>query len=156
MNMKKINYKTYIILILITLLGGALTGLIISPGVDAYKETVIKPPLTPPAIVFPIMWSILYVLMAISAGMVKNSCDDKDVLFIYWIQLFVNYFWSFIFFGFNKYLFAFIWLLLLLCLIIAMTVSFYKRNKKAAYIQIPYILWVAFAGYLNFGVFLLN
>ena len=154
--MKKSNIKNYAVIILITLLGGIITGFVTMPGTQEYNDTVIKPLLSPPSIVFPIVWSMLYVLMAIAAAIVKNESNDKDVLFPYWMQLFANYIWSFIFFGFHAYLLAFLWLILLFILIIVTIRSFYHTNKKAAYLLIPYVLWTAFAGYLNLAVYILN
>ena len=156
MNMKKSKIKAYIFFILVTVLGGLLTGYITSRGVYDYELSVITPALTPPSEVFPVVWTVLYTLMGISAAMIWNATENGDDLFIYWMQLLVNYFWSFLFFGFKMYLIAFVWLLMLLVLIISMIVSFYSKRKLASYLQIPYALWVAFAGYLNFSIWMIN
>ncbi|MBQ0111484.1 MAG: tryptophan-rich sensory protein, partial [Oscillospiraceae bacterium] len=108
----------------------------------------------------PVVWSILYILMGVATYMVVSSRAPKTktdkAIFVYAIQLAVNFFWSIIFFNLNAYLFGFIWLVLLLFLVVYTTKLFYDCDKTAGYLLIPYILWVTFAGYLNFGVFLLN
>ena len=117
-----------------------------------------KPPLSPPGVVFPVVWSILYLLMGISSAMIlcSDSQDKIQALKLYAAQLTVNFFWSIIFFAFGWRLFAFFWLVLLLILTAEMIRSFYQVDKKAAYLQIPYLLWLVFAAYLNFGVWMLN
>jgi len=126
---------------------------------DIYKS-IVQPPLAPPAILFPIVWSILYIVMGIGSALIYNSAaDEKDktqALFVYALQLAVNFFWSILFFNVRAFLFSFIWLLLLWVLIIIMIVRFSKVNKVAAYLQIPYLLWVTFAGYLNLAIYILN
>ncbi len=149
--MKK--WKTYAAYIIVTLLGGILVALITMDGMQVYSALE-KPMLTPPAWLFPIAWTILYILMAIGAS--RYALKSKMISGVYFLQLIVNYLWSIIFFNFNAYLFAFFWLLLLLALVIIMTVQFYKVDKLAGLLQIPYILWLAFAGYLNIMVYLLN
>ena len=121
-------------------------------------ESAAKPPLTPPAAVFPVVWAILYVLMGVSAAIVYSSDapGKQTALAVYAAQLLVNFCWSLIFFVAKAYLPAFLWLLLLLVLIIIMIAKFYPISRTAAYLQLPYLLWVLFAGYLNFMIFLLN
>ena len=152
-----IKLKPLIISIIIPLLIGGLSGLLTRSNISVFAS-LNKPPLTPPAIVFPIVWTILYILMGISAYLIyiSDSQYKSDALRAYALQLIVNFFWSIIFFNFNAYLFAFIWLVLLWILIIIMIISFCKIDKTAAYLQIPYLIWVTFAGYLNFSIFLLN
>ena len=152
MNLIK-KYKTYIIQIGIALLIGGLSSLATMGNFDIF-DNITKPPLTPPMWVFPVVWGILFVLMGIGAALVYKTAGY--IPFVYWLQLAVNFLWSIIFFNMQAYLFAFIWLLLLLALIIIMFIEFYKINKTAAYLQIPYILWVTFAGYLTFAIWLLN
>lgn len=152
--------KPYIISIAIALLVGGLSALLTKSGMEEYQK-VNQPPLSPPMIVFPIVWTILFTLMGISSAIIyeKGKYDDVEIgsaIRIYGLNLIVNFFWSIIFFNLGAYLFAFIWLLLLLVIIILMIVEFYKISKIAALIQIPYLLWVAFAGYLNFMIYLLN
>jgi len=147
------KYKPYLIEIIIALLVGGLSALLTKGGMKSF-EFVTKPPLTPPSFIFPIVWSILFILMGISAGLSQKTVGR--VPFSYRLSLLVNFFWSLIFFNMQAYLFAFIWLLLLLALIITMIYEYLKINKTAAYLQIPYLLWVIFAGYLTFSVWLLN
>ena len=154
------KYKTYIISILIALGVGGLSALLTSNNMNLYNE-IITPPLSPPSILFPIVWTILYVLMGISSAMIYNQKEDypkevRNALIVYAINLFLNFTWSIIFFNFKAYFFAFIWLLLLWATILTMIVKFYNIKPTAGYLQIPYLLWVTFAGYLNLSIFLLN
>ncbi|MBO5477299.1 MAG: tryptophan-rich sensory protein [Clostridia bacterium] len=149
------KFKIYFKSILIPLLVGAIIGFITSGSMD--YNTLEKPPLSPPGVLFPIVWTILYTLMGISYGILKsNSLVDSNINSIYYLQLFVNALWSIFFFTLKWRFFAFLWILLLLALVITMTIKFYNKNKIAGLLQIPYILWVAFASYLNLGTFLLN
>lgn len=151
--MKKI--KIYAKSILIPVLIGGIVGLIISSAID--YNSLQKPFLAPPSIVFPIVWTILYVLMGISYGILKSkSLTDKKIDLIYYIQLAVNAAWSIIFFLLKWRLFAFIWILLLDILVILMIIKFYKKDKTAGFLQIPYILWTLFASYLNLAIYILN
>lgn len=145
------KYKPYIVQILIALLVGGLAGLITKGSFSTYGE-LIKPTLAPPPMLFPIVWAILYILMGISAGISYKT--SGQIPFIYWLQLFVNFLWPIIFFNMQAYLFAFIWIVLLLVLIVLMIIEFYRINKLAAYIQIPYLVWTAFATYLTFFIWL--
>ena len=126
---------------------------------EAFRETVRQPPLSPPAIVFPIVWTILYALMGIGAARISVAPDSQNRrrgLNLFIIQLIVNFFWSLIFFNAQAYGFAFLWLLLLWFLVLWMAVSFYRVDPAAALLQIPYLLWLTFAAYLNYGVWMLN
>ena len=145
--------KKLILYILTTLGLGSLPALFVK--FNEYKN-VIKPPLSPPGVLFPIVWTILFILMGISIYRVTNNIDNKNLVILYYAQLIVNALWTPIFFGLNSYLFAFIWLLLLLILVVIMTIKFYNVDKVSAYLLIPYIIWLLFAGYLNLGVYLLN
>lgn len=145
--------KKLILYILTTLGLGSLPALFVK--FNEYKN-VIKPPLSPPGVLFPIVWTILFILMGISIYRVTNNSDNKNLVILYYAQLIVNALWTPIFFGLNSYLFAFIWLLLLLILVVIMTIKFYNVDKVSAYLLIPYIIWLLFAGYLNLGVYLLN
>ncbi len=152
--------KPYIISILIALGVGGLSALLTMGSMDIYKE-IKTPPLSPPSILFPIAWTALYILMGISAAMIyKDSFasvkEKKLALSPYASSLIVNFAWSIIFFNFRAFLVAFVWLLFLLFLIIRTIFLYAKINKTAAHLQIPYAIWVAFAGYLNIGIFLLN
>lgn len=157
--MLKTNWKTYVGWIVFTEAVGLAAGLLTMDAMELYKTEVIKPPLSPPAIVFPIVWVILYALMGWGAALVSLNTRGKDrsiAIGLYLAQILFNFFWSIIFFNRGDYLFALIWIVLLLVLIIAMTVYFGRVSKTAAYLQIPYIIWVAFATYLNAGVLALN
>ena len=152
--------KPYVISIAIALAVGGLSTLLTKNNMQVY-DTINRPALAPPMWLFPVVWSILFILMGIRSALVWVN-REKDVetassaLRIYGLQLIVNFFWSIIFFNMQAYLFAFIWLLLLLALIIIMIVQFRKISPLAAYLQIPYLLWVTFAGYLTFMIYLLN
>lgn len=145
------KYKPYIVQILLALLVGTIAGFISRGSFNVYNE-VIKPPLAPPPVVFPVVWAILYALMGISAGLVYKK--DGQIPFIYRLQLLVNFFWPIIFFNMEAYLFAFIWIVLLIILVILMIVEFYRVSKPAAFLQIPYLVWLLFASYLNFFIWL--
>jgi len=153
----KINFKALIISILISLGVGGLSALITGGSMDMYNMLV-KPPLSPPGIVFPIVWTILYILMGISAYIIYKSRDisKKEALKIYAIQLLINFIWPILFFKLEWLFPSFIWILILLGVIILMISKFYKIDKTAAYLQIPYLLWVIFATYLNFSFYILN
>ena len=155
----KINYKKLIISIIIPLLVGGISAFLTRDSMSTF-ERVAKPPLSPPGWLFPVVWTILYILMGIASYLVNTSKGPKTLsdsaLAIYALQLVFNFFWSIIFFNMEAYLFAFIWLIALWLLILWTTVSFYKINKTAGLLMIPYLIWVAFAGYLNLGIYLLN
>ena len=145
----------YIKAILLPVLVGALVGIITSGSMD--YNMLQKPPLAPPGTVFPIVWTILYILMGISYGILKvNNQTNEEIDWIYYIQLVINALWSIIFFNFKWRLFAFVWIILLAVAIISMIRKFFGKNKIAGLLQIPYILWVIFATYLNFGFYILN
>ena len=157
--MKRNAWKPYVFWILFTEAVGALAGWLTRDGTKAYTELITKPPLSPPALTFPIVWSILYAVMGISAARIwlaDGHPEQKRSLILYLLQLVFNFFWSIIFFGFGNYGLAFFWLLALWVLILLMILSFRRVDKAAALLQIPYLLWVAFAGYLNYGVWMLN
>ncbi len=151
------KFKVYSISILIALAVGALSALLTRDSMERFGE-LLKPPLSPPGGLFPIVWSVLFVLMGISAAIVflSNSPHRNKALKIYALQLVVNFFWSIIFFNLEARLFAFFWLLLLLALVLWMFILFRKISPTAAYLQNPYILWLLFAAYLNAGIYLLN
>jgi len=158
LNQKEVNYKMLALFIFIALLAGGI-GALLGGNMDDF-ESLNKPPFSPPAILFPIVWTILYVLMGISSYIIcSNKTDQKfknKASMIYILQLIVNSLWSLFFFRLNMLLFAFIWLLLLIILVIIMIVKFYNIKPIAAYLQIPYILWLLFAAVLNFSIYLLN
>jgi tryptophan-rich sensory protein len=157
--MKKNNWKTYAVWILIAEAVGALSGFLSRSGMDHYSTAVAQPLLSPPPIVFPIVWGILFALMGISAARIYLSEPSKMRslgLNIFSVQLVVNFFWSLIFFNAQAYGFAFFWLLLLWVLVLWMILTFRKVDPLAAWLQIPYLLWLTFAAYLNAGVWYLN
>ena len=157
--MKQSTWKVYAYRIALAEAVGALSGLLTSEGTKLYATSILKPPLYPPAIVFPIVWIILYALMGIGAARVyltSASGVRTRGLRLFLIQLAFNFFWSIIFFNFQAFGLAFIWLVLLWGLILMMTFTFGKSDRLSALLQIPYLIWVFFAGYLNFGVWLLN
>ena len=154
--MKIKNKSALIIAILISIAVGTLSALF-SGRMSLYSE-INKPPLSPPGFIFPIVWIILYILMGISSYLVyeSNSLKKGNALKTYAIQLFFNFWWSIIFFRFSLYLFAFLWLLSLIALIIVMIYQFYQIKPLSSYLLIPYLLWCLFAAYLNFMIYILN
>ncbi|MBQ9314785.1 MAG: tryptophan-rich sensory protein [Clostridia bacterium] len=141
--------------ILIPLLTGILISIIISPYMD--YGTLIQPAFAPPGFLFPIVWTILYILMGVSDGVLRsNELDVKQTNLIYYLQLFFNAMWSIIFFVLKWRLLAFVWIIILLILIVIMIIKFYEKNRVAGLLQIPYLVWVAFASYLNLTIYLLN
>ena len=152
--------KPYLISIFVALAVGGLSAIITSGNMDLYRD-IVKPPLSPPSVAFPIVWGILYVLMGISAAMIYTSTnagkeDIASALKTYAVQLGINFFWSILFFNFRAFLLSYLWLVLLLVFICIMTIKFRKIRKSAAYLQVPYLLWVFFAGYLNLMIWILN
>lgn len=149
--------KPYVISIIIALAVGGISALVTNDNMMIYEQ-INRPSLAPPAIVFPIVWTILFILMGISSAIVykKNTDNTRKSLIVYGIQLVFNFLWTVIFFNLRAYLFAFIWIFILWLLIIWMIYEFYKVDKLAAYLQIPYLLWTTFATYLTFMIYLLN
>lgn len=149
------KFKTYAKSILIPLVVGGIVGFITSSSMD--YETLKQPFLSPPSIVFPIVWTILYTLMGISYGILQtNQLTNPQINTIYYLQLAVNAIWPIIFFTLKMRLTAFLIILLLIALIITMIIKFYPQNKTASLLQIPYLIWTLFASYLNIAVYLLN
>ncbi len=155
----KEKQKQLFICIAIPLAVGALSALLSRDGMSQFA-VLNKPPLSPPGWLFPVVWTILYVLMGIASYLVLRSGESQQTinkaLRVYGIQLAVNFFWSIFFFDLSWYLFSFLWLILLWVLIIVTLVRFYRISETAGYLLIPYLLWVTFAGYLNFAIYLLN
>lgn len=154
---KNVNLKQLAISLFISLGVGLLASILTADSFMVY-EGLTKPPLSPPAWLFPVVWTVLYILMGISAYMIYQSDDDFKyvALTIYGVQLIFNFFWSIIYFNIGNVLFAFVWLVMLWLLIVAMIISFAQINKTAALLQIPYLIWVTFAGYLNLALYVLN
>ena len=155
----KLDIKKLLKNLAIPLLIGFIAGFLTRQGTENFALNVKQPPFAPPAVLFPIVWTILYALMGFSAYIIENSPQTPQrnrALVLYYIQLFFNFLWSFIFFNFNNYLAAFVWIVALLILIIATTIEFYKIKPIAGYLMIPYIVWVSLAAVLNFSIYLLN
>ena len=152
-----INWKSLTANLAISLGTGIFSALITRNSMDTYKNLNL-PKLAPPSILFPIVWTILFILMGISAYIIyeSNSDQKQSALTIYGIQLLVNFIWPILFFNLELYLFSFIWIILLWLLIILMINLFKKISSIAAYLQIPYLLWVTFASYLNFMIYYNN
>ena len=151
----KIDGKKLIFSIALPLLVGGVSGFLTRDSVEIYSM-LNKPPLSPPGWLFPIVWTILYILMGISAYIIMTSDsqrqDKNQTLRTYYIQLFVNFLWPIFFFAFGWYGFALLWLLLLWILVARMIKQFGEISKLAAYLNIPYLVWLTFALYLNGGV----
>jgi len=157
--MKKRKIMTYALWILLAEAVGALAAWLTRRGSELYSRLTIQPPASPPPAVFPIVWAILYALMGIGAARVVLAGTPegrKEGVGVFLLQLGVNFLWSIIFFNFRAYGFALIWLAVLWLLILWMILLFRRTDKTAARLQIPYLLWVSFALYLNAGVWLLN
>ena len=149
------NIGIYIKSILIPVLAGVVVALITS---GAMKYSMLnKPPLSPPGALFPVVWTILYILMGVSYGILKsNNQTNEEIDYIYYLQLAINALWSIIFFVFKWRLFAFLWIILLIVAVVQMIRKFYEKNSLAGLLQIPYLIWIVFAAYLNFAIYLLN
>ena len=157
--MKEHKWIPYVLWILFTEAVGFLSGWLTRQGSELYSQAIVKPPLSPPAIVFPIVWGILFLLMGIGAARIylaEPSPARTRSLRIFLLQLAFNFFWSILFFNFQAFGFALIWLLVLWGLILWMIFSFRQVDPLTAWLQVPYLLWVTFAAYLNFGVWRLN
>lgn len=155
----KINKRLLLICIAIPLIVGIVAALLTRNSMEVFV-TVEKPPLAPPAWLFPVAWTILYILMGISSYIILTSDASREeiesAIKIYTYQLIVNFLWPTFFFNFGWYLFSFLWLIFLWILVFIMIRKFYEINKVAAYLNVPYIVWLTFAGYLNAGIWLLN
>ena len=155
----KRNWKTYLFWIALAEGVGALAGWLTRDGTAFYKEFVEKPALAPPAIDFPIVWGILYAFMGFGAARVRLTAPSTERaagLNLFVAQLTVNFFWSLIFFNLRSYGFALAWIGLLWVLILWLIFAFRKSDRLAAWLQIPYLLWVTCAAYLNWGVWVMN
>lgn len=154
----KIKWKVLILCIAIPLVIGGVAGSIAKDSMNIFA-TLNKPPLSPPGWLFPVAWTILYTLMGIASYLVLTSgAAQKDVakaLKRYGLQLLFNFLWPILFFNLGWYWISFIWLVVLWFLILSTAVAFYRISKPAAYLLIPYLAWVAFAGYLNLGIAIL-
>ena len=157
--MKKTDWTVYALWIILAEAVGALSGWLSRTGTEIFSEIAQQPPLSPPAWLFPVVWTILYALMGVSAARIwlsEPSRERSRGLNLFVAQLIVNFFWSLIFFNLQAYGFALIWLILLWVLVAWMILSFRKTDRLAAWLQVPYLIWLTFAAYLNAGVWVLN
>lgn len=151
--MKKL--LTNIFYIFFPLILGFIISALISNNID--YQTLKQPPLAPPSTLFPIIWTILYLLIGISYYLYKkNTYTDKTEVIIYYTQLLVNALWSIIFFILKLRFFSIIWILALVILIYTLITLFLQKYKTSAYLLIPYLIWCIFATYLTIGIYLLN
>ncbi|WP_066894302.1 TspO/MBR family protein [Clostridium nigeriense] len=145
--------------IIIPLLGGLIVGYINRNSMDTYRNLK-KFVFTPPDIVFAVVWIILYILMGIAAYRIyvknKSNIDDKGAYFFYIIQLILNFMWSFIFFTFRLYGISFLWIIMLFVFVIITFIKFIKIDKIAGLLLIPYMIWLVYAGFLNFFIWVFN
>ncbi len=155
----KIDKKRLIICLAIPLVVGGAAGLLTMNSMEAF-EALNQPPLSPPGWLFPVVWTVLYVLMGIASYLVSVSDAPHEekarALWTYGIQLAFNFLWPIAFFNLKWYLSAFLWLVILWILILITALRFGRIRRPAGYLLVPYLLWVAFAGYLNLGIYLLN
>lgn len=155
----KIKKDELAIAILLPLAVGSVASYLTANAMEIYGS-MNTPPFSPPGWIFPVVWTILYVLMGIASYRIYRLDDtDRDVrkaLAFYLIQLGMNFFWPVLFFRFSLYFFSFIWLLLLIIILLYTINLFKKLDPVAAYIMIPYFFWVVFAAFLNLGVYFLN
>lgn len=145
---KKIFYLFFPLLI------GLIVSLLIKNSID--YTSLVRPPLAPPKILFPIAWTIIYLLMGISYYIYRKNNNNQNIKVIYYLQLFINAFWSIFFFLLKWRLFSVTWILLLDIVVIYLIYLFYQKEKISAYLNIPYLIWILFATYLTIGIYLLN
>ncbi len=156
---KKRNWIRLVVLIAIPVAVGMLSSLVTGDNMDVYND-VNQPPFSPPSAMFPIMWTILYILMGISAYLVSGpevpAKQKSAALTIFAVQLVVNFFWSPLFFKMGLVLISFFWIVLLWILVLIMILVFRRISKAAGWLQVPYLIWLTIAAYLNLGIFLMN
>ena len=153
----KIQWKRLLLCLALPLAVGGLAALLTKDAMAQFA-LVRKPPLSPPGWLFPVVWTVLYLLMGYASYLVArtNHPQKRSALILYGAQLFVNFFWSIFFFRLEAYWFSFFWLLLLWLLIFLTIRAFRPISQAAAALLLPYLAWVTFAGYLNLGIALLN
>lgn len=155
----KIKWRSLIAALAIPLAVGGLSAWVTKDAMERFAE-LDQPPLSPPGWVFPVVWTILFILMGVSSYLVGTSGmpgrERRNALLLYGVQLVVNFFWSIFFFNMGWYLFSFFWLALLWLLVLETIDQFWKISRSAGILLFPYLAWITFAGYLNFGIFLLN
>lgn len=153
------HWKTILFAVLLAEAVGALSGFLTREGMKTFTDAVAQPPLSPPPLLFPIVWTVLYALMGYGSARIwlsPASSERNQALNLYTAQLIVNFFWSLIFFNAQAFGFAFFWLLLLWVLVLLMILAFDKIDPLSAKLQVPYLIWLTFAAYLNLGVWYLN
>ena len=155
----KQNIKLLLLCIAIPLIVGGISAALTGNSMEVFAN-VSKPPLSPPSWLFPVVWTILYTLMGISSYLISSSGAEKESIYsairLYVYQLMVNFLWPTFFFNFQWYGFSFLWLVLLWILVLLMILRFREIDRVAAYMNLPYLIWLTFAGYLNFGIWILN
>ena len=155
----KIKWRSLIAALAISLAVGGLSAWVTKDAMERFAE-LDQPPLSPPGWVFPVVWTILFILMGVASYLVGTSGmpwrERRNALLLYGVQLVVNFFWSIFFFNMGWYLFSFFWLALLWLLVLETIDLFWKISRSAGILLFPYLAWITFAGYLNFGIFLLN
>lgn len=153
------NFLYLLACIVFTVSIGAIGGIATASGVNDWYLTIVKPGFNPPNYIFGQVWSLLYLLMGISFYLIlqaPKSSLKNQAIYIFLFQLGLNFLWSFIFFKFQLVGLALVEILLIWFTILGMILIFKKVNKTAAYIQIPYLLWVGFASILNGSIWYLN
>ena len=153
------NILKLIACIALPVIVGGVSGFLTLDSISGWYATLVKPSFNPPNYLFGPVWTLLYILMGVSFYLVLNQPQSKErslAFAIYGIQLFLNFWWSIIFFSFKRVDFAMVEIVVLWITIIVMISIFFKVKKQAAYLQIPYLLWVSFASALNLGILLLN
>lgn len=154
---RTVNWRLLAICLIACVGIGTISGLLTANSVDVYK-TLNLPELSPPSILFPIVWTILYILMGISLYLVllKRDTDIRLPIAIFVVQFALNFIWSPIFFTYGEYLLAFIMIVVMWILVLAMILTFRKIDPIAGYLQVPYLVWLIIAGYLSYSVYVLN
>lgn len=157
--MLNIKWKPLLVCLAIPLAVGGLSAFFTRDAMREFSQ-LRQPPLTPPAWAFPVVWTVLFLLMGLASYLVytsgKRPGERRSALWVYGLQLLVNFGWPIFFFCLNWWLFAFFWLVLLWAMILGTLAQFYRLRPWAGLLLVPYLAWVTFAGYLNFGVYLLN
>ncbi len=155
----KTKWKPLLVSLAVPLAVGGLSALLTKDSMKEFPQ-LRRPPLSPPMWVFPVVWTLLFILMGVASYLIYTSNrrrgEKRSALWVYGLQLLVNFGWPIFFFNLNWWLFAFFWLILLWVMILGVAVQFHRLRHSAGLLMIPYLAWVAFAGYLNFGIYLLN
>lgn len=156
-SLRKKDWKSLVVLLLITLGGGAAIAFITNDSMDVY-DTLKQPFFAPPAWLFPVAWTILYAAMSVSAWFILRSGDPAriNILTLYFVQLAVNLIWPVLFFVQEALGLAFVWLLLLLALALLLTIWSFRISRIAGWLLVPYLAWLAFAAVLNFSIAMMN